>query len=231
MGAVLPLHALIIHQSHVGFVCQRRGLEAVSRALTFHMAASQAAKLVINDRGQFFQRALVTVSPGTEERTYLTHFRWAGLYRFLHRLWVGLYRHARAQDAKGAGWALKGNPFGFSLSAEKLLLLGVAELVGPATAGAWCGARRRSVRHFIGVALAVLRQGPDIVPYRAVRLGGVHGEDVPLHFSDLRGASPKTFVHRRGAAVGRVLANHDRFRPAVAAGDMLGHHDHFAIEC
>lgn len=113
--------------------------------------------------------------------------------------------------------------FGFSLCAEDSLLLGVAELVGPAataTSSALAALRPsegRGARHLVGVATAVLRQGPDIVPYRAIRLSGVDREDVPLHLSGRRGASPKTFVHRRGTAVGGILPNHDRFRPAVTA--------------
>ena len=42
MRAILPLHPLIIHQAHVGFIDQGRRLEAVAGPLTFHIAARQA---------------------------------------------------------------------------------------------------------------------------------------------------------------------------------------------
>ena len=73
MSAILPLHALIIHQAHVGFIDQGRGLEAVAGALPFHVAAREAAKLVINDGGQPRERAMVAVAPGAEELAYVVH--------------------------------------------------------------------------------------------------------------------------------------------------------------
>src|SRR5260221_4194660 len=79
MGAILPLHALIIHQPHVGFIDQGRGLEAVAGALPFHVTASQAAQLVINDGSQPRERALVSVAPGAEELAYVVHSRFTGL--------------------------------------------------------------------------------------------------------------------------------------------------------
>ena len=71
MGAILPLHALIIHQAHVGFIDQGGGLQAVSGALAFHIVVSQAAEFLIDDRGQALQRALVSIAPGAEERAYV----------------------------------------------------------------------------------------------------------------------------------------------------------------
>ena len=82
MGAILPLHALIIHQAHVGFIHQGRRLQAVAGALASHVAARQAVELVINDGGQPFERVPVAVAPGAEERADLTHPR---LTRLLHR--------------------------------------------------------------------------------------------------------------------------------------------------
>ena len=69
MGAVLPVHALVIDQPHVGFVDQRRGLQAVAGALALHVVARQAVELVVHDRCQLGERALVPVAPRTEKRT------------------------------------------------------------------------------------------------------------------------------------------------------------------
>ena len=95
VSAILPLHALIIHQPRVGFIHQRRGLQAMTGALRAHIAARQAAKLLIHDGSQFFERAPVSFTPGAEQRADVVHgrFTWlfTGLCRFAHR--VGeLYR-------------------------------------------------------------------------------------------------------------------------------------------
>ena len=89
--AILPLHALILHQSHVGVIDQSSRLEGVAGALAFHIAMSQAAEFIINDGGQPLQRALVSIAPGTKQRAYVfciqlgRHFTPAaattGLYR------------------------------------------------------------------------------------------------------------------------------------------------------
>ena len=55
--AVLPLHALVIHQAHVGFIHQRRGLKAVAGAFAPQVTARQAAEFLINNRGQPLKRA------------------------------------------------------------------------------------------------------------------------------------------------------------------------------
>ena len=74
MRAVLPVHALVIDQPHVGFVDERRCLKAVAGALAFHVAARQAAELLVHNRRQLGERALVPslqarrsmlTSPGT----------------------------------------------------------------------------------------------------------------------------------------------------------------------
>ena len=57
MGTILPLHVLVIHQAHVGFVDQSGGLQAIAGAFASHVAARQAVEFVINDWGQL-SRAL-----------------------------------------------------------------------------------------------------------------------------------------------------------------------------
>src|ERR1035437_10217386 len=89
----------VIERHHVrGPVAAHHGrrLQAVAGALVFHVAPRQAAELVINDGGQPFESALVSVAPGAEERAYVAHSRLTRLCRFLHRLWVELYRRARS---------------------------------------------------------------------------------------------------------------------------------------
>jgi len=71
MGAILPLHALVVNQTHVGFIYQGSGLERVAWALALHEVVSQATKLFINDRGQAIERALVSFTPGAEEPAYV----------------------------------------------------------------------------------------------------------------------------------------------------------------
>src|SRR5437899_3970606 len=85
VGAILPLPALMIQQTHGGLVDQGGCLEAVALALALHEVVSQAAKLFIND----VERTLVSVAPGTEQLAYVVRIRLTGLGRLLHRLFAG----------------------------------------------------------------------------------------------------------------------------------------------
>jgi hypothetical protein len=71
MGSILPLHALVIHQSHVGLIDQGGRLESVARALALHIAVSEAAEFIINNRRQPLERAVVSIAPGAEQRAYV----------------------------------------------------------------------------------------------------------------------------------------------------------------
>ena len=68
MGAILPAHALVVDQAQVGFVDQRGGLQAVAGPLALHVVVRQTVELVVDDRGQLGERALVPVGPRTEQR-------------------------------------------------------------------------------------------------------------------------------------------------------------------
>src|SRR5262245_37643670 len=68
MGAVLPVHALVVDQAHVSLVDQRGGLQAVAGALAFHVAVREVAKLLVHDRRQLSERALIATAPRAEER-------------------------------------------------------------------------------------------------------------------------------------------------------------------
>src|ERR1700730_15126422 len=71
MGAILPLHARVIHQPHVGLVDQGRRLQTMAGTLAPPVAARQPAELVIHDRGQPFERTRVSVAPTAEQRALL----------------------------------------------------------------------------------------------------------------------------------------------------------------
>src|SRR5215471_4167820 len=63
MGSILPLHALVIHQTQVGFVHQGAGLERMARALALHIIVRQATELLINDGRQVVECVLVSIAP------------------------------------------------------------------------------------------------------------------------------------------------------------------------
>src|ERR1700722_6643472 len=84
MGAVLPLHALIVDQANVSLIDQGRRLERVAWAFALQIAVSQAVEFVVNDGGQPFECALVSVAPGAQQRAYVACLRLARLCRPLH---------------------------------------------------------------------------------------------------------------------------------------------------
>ena len=64
MGAILPLHALVIHQAHVSFIDQSCRLQTVTGALAFQIAICQAVKFLIHDGCQASQGVCVAIAPG-----------------------------------------------------------------------------------------------------------------------------------------------------------------------
>jgi hypothetical protein len=75
MCAVLPLHSLVIHQAHVGFIDQSGGLQAVTGTLTSHVASRQTVEFVIDDWSQTVERRSISITPGPEKLGYLAT-RW-----------------------------------------------------------------------------------------------------------------------------------------------------------
>src|SRR5271156_1510114 len=75
MSAVLPLHAFVIHQAHVGLVDQGRGLEAMTGPLVFHIALCETMEFVIDDGREPIQRVSVSVTPSSEQPAHLST-RW-----------------------------------------------------------------------------------------------------------------------------------------------------------
>lgn len=61
--AVLPVHMFDVNQFDVGLVDERRGLQAVTRALIPHTTAGDLMKLTLNERDEAVQGGLVTLPP------------------------------------------------------------------------------------------------------------------------------------------------------------------------
>ena len=102
MGAILPFHALVVHQPHVGFIHQGGGLQGVPRAFALHVVVSQAAKLVINDRGQALNASW---SPSLQaRRSLLISFVFSSSGIAGGAIRIGqLYRRARTGNFGGHG--------------------------------------------------------------------------------------------------------------------------------
>src|ERR1051326_3812715 len=75
MRAILPLHMLIVHQPHVGFVDESGCLQAVAGTFTSHVAVRQTVKFRIHDRDQSFERVLVSLAPSQKELPYFVPSR------------------------------------------------------------------------------------------------------------------------------------------------------------
>ena len=67
MGAVLPLHPLVINQAHIRFIDEGGRLQAVIATLTSHVAVRQPAELRVDDRRQLAEGELVAVAPRAEK--------------------------------------------------------------------------------------------------------------------------------------------------------------------
>ena len=69
--------------------------QAVASALAFHVVVRQAAELVVHDRGQLGERALVHVAPRTQKRTEVAQSRFssapATIHGAGHRIMCGLH--------------------------------------------------------------------------------------------------------------------------------------------
>ena len=62
VGAILPLHARVVRQAHVGFVHQGGGLQAVPWALATHVVAGEAVQFLVHDGRERLKRVLITQS-------------------------------------------------------------------------------------------------------------------------------------------------------------------------
>src|SRR5215213_5272985 len=92
MGAVLPVHALVIDQPQVGFVDESRGLQAMAGALAPHVVVRQTTEFVVDDRHQEGERKLIPVAPGSEKRADVARNWFTRASTPIHRVApVGLY--------------------------------------------------------------------------------------------------------------------------------------------
>jgi hypothetical protein len=69
MHAVGPRDRLAVDESDEGFIDERRGLQAVPDALARHAAASDAMELLMDQRDQVLEGALVALTPLQEQRS------------------------------------------------------------------------------------------------------------------------------------------------------------------
>ena len=91
MSPVLPLHAFVVDQSHVGFIDQRRRLQAVAGLLALQVVVRQTVELVVHNRGQPSERALVAVGPRTQQRTDIVGKWLTRAYALSHGGWSRHY--------------------------------------------------------------------------------------------------------------------------------------------
>ena len=67
MRAVVPLDRLPVDQADVGLVDERRRLEAVPHALARHAASRDPVELLMDERDQLLEGALVALSPSEQQ--------------------------------------------------------------------------------------------------------------------------------------------------------------------
>ena len=141
VGAVLPVHALVIDQPHVGFVDQRRRLQAVAGALAVSCTARQAAELVVHDRGQLGERALVPVAPRTEKRADLARTV-SPLPPSMHRAASRIIRFSISSSDSSAGFYAYFNRRSLGRRKEQQIC---GKIWGLVVSGVWC-LRNRDAR-------------------------------------------------------------------------------------
>ncbi len=61
--AALPVHRLLIHQPHEGFVHQRRALDRVVRPFAPQVPLRERAQLLVDEPGELAERLLIATAP------------------------------------------------------------------------------------------------------------------------------------------------------------------------
>src|SRR5262249_49223891 len=64
---VLPAHILLIYESQVGFVDQRRSLKRMARSFPTHVVTRKAPQLFKDERNETVKRRLISVPPLHEQ--------------------------------------------------------------------------------------------------------------------------------------------------------------------
>jgi hypothetical protein len=70
VSSILPSHILVVDESQISLVDQRRGLQGMVGALAAHVIASQPAQLLIHKGNQPIERGLITVAPIHQQSGY-----------------------------------------------------------------------------------------------------------------------------------------------------------------
>jgi hypothetical protein len=65
--AVMPCHGLAVDQADIGLVDESRRLEAVPHTLARHAGSRDAMELVVDERNQLLEGALVALSPSEQQ--------------------------------------------------------------------------------------------------------------------------------------------------------------------
>jgi hypothetical protein len=68
MSPTSPFDATPVNEAHEHLVDERGRLQRVTGAFMAHVAASQLAKLVLDERHQLVGGTMITASPGLEQR-------------------------------------------------------------------------------------------------------------------------------------------------------------------
>src|SRR5262245_57811199 len=92
VSPVLPLHVFVVDEPHVGFIDQRRRLQAVAGPLALQVVVRQTMELVVHNRGQPIERALVAVGPCTEQGTDVLGESFTRARALRHVVVAALYR-------------------------------------------------------------------------------------------------------------------------------------------
>ena len=66
MRTIGPLHVFLIHETNVGFIDERGGLERVTFSFAAHVAAGKPVQLVVDEGIQLVERGLVSLAPFSE---------------------------------------------------------------------------------------------------------------------------------------------------------------------
>jgi hypothetical protein len=68
--AILPAHTLDIHQTKIGLVDQRRGLEGLPGMLLAHVPVGDLVQFGVDQRRQLVEGRLVAITPGAQQPGY-----------------------------------------------------------------------------------------------------------------------------------------------------------------
>src|SRR5436305_9417392 len=68
---ISPMNVFLIDETEVSLIYQRSGLEGMPLPLALQIAVCQATKLVVDQRIQLIQGALISIAPLSKQMSYL----------------------------------------------------------------------------------------------------------------------------------------------------------------